>query len=616
MDGFINVNKPKDFTSQDVLNVIKRNFRGTKIGHGGTLDPGATGVLPVCLGKGTKLQDHIMGGEKTYIAEIAFGCDSPTLDMDGDYEICDKGFSLEAEDLLSILPEFIGEIGQVPPMVSAIKRKGVPLYKLARKGKSVELSPRTVTIYGIEVLAFGKRDDLPLVKLKIICSKGTYIRSLARDLGEALGTKAIVASLERVTAGDFSLAEAYTLAEIGDLAAKGDYSFILPLDYCLKNIPAVKCDDIAAVTQVLRGAATDITANIPAGSEVRLLDFADNLLALGEVTAEQKVQPRKVLYTVRQRKKPLQIIDGEFKEYPFSQDTAVALGNFDGVHLGHRYLLEHMALEAENRNLTSLALTFSPHPRDFLTGGAHKYLQTKEAKARHIGAAGVDALWFMNFDASLASMSAQEFVDNIIIKKLRAKILYVGYNFKFGRGAENNAEWLRKYCAVRGIDVRVLEKITYTGIAVSSSNIKDFLCAGDMKRVNELLGYNFSLGGTVVTGRQLGRTIGFPTANLDYSSSVLLPEPGIYITWAKYRGQGHPSVTNIGNCPTVGDNLALTVEVHILDDEPDIYGEDLEVVFLRKLRGEIKFLSLEQLKIKINEDAETARRFFAARKGR
>ncbi|MDO4542266.1 MAG: tRNA pseudouridine(55) synthase TruB, partial [Bacillota bacterium] len=138
MDGFININKPKDFTSHDVLNVLKRSFRSTKIGHGGTLDPNATGVLVVCLGKATKLQDYIMGNTKTYVAEITFGWDSPTLDTDSDVQKVDPDFALDAAKLNTVLKDFVGPIQQVPPMVSAIKNNGVPLYKLAKKGISLE----------------------------------------------------------------------------------------------------------------------------------------------------------------------------------------------------------------------------------------------------------------------------------------------------------------------------------------------------------------------------------------------------------------------------------------------------------------------------------------------
>ncbi|MEG2637955.1 MAG: tRNA pseudouridine(55) synthase TruB [Clostridiales bacterium] len=166
MDGFININKPKDFTSHDVVSVLKRSFRGIKIGHGGTLDPDATGVLPICLGKGTKLQDYVMGQQKKYRAEIIFGYHSPTLDKDGDYFIYDENFTLDSDKLNEVLPDFIGEISQIPPMVSAIKKDGVPLYKLAQRGIEIPLESRLITIYDIKVGEMKKQPLFPLCSWK------------------------------------------------------------------------------------------------------------------------------------------------------------------------------------------------------------------------------------------------------------------------------------------------------------------------------------------------------------------------------------------------------------------------------------------------------------------
>lgn len=612
MDGFININKPKDFTSQDVLNVIKRSFRGTKIGHGGTLDPGATGVLPVCLGKCTKLQDYVMGCQKTYIAQLTFGCHSSTLDKDGDWTVVNKDFQLDRGRLEAVLPQFIGEIQQIPPMVSAIKKDGVALYKLAHKGIELDLPPRPVTIYSIEILEIKEAQPLPWVKLKVTCSKGTYIRSLARDIGFALDTEAMIWELTRTATGRFKIEDSYTIDEVAAMVKKGDYSFLLPPEDMLESMVPVVAKDIGAVAAVLQGNAIDCPQEISEGTTVKILDHNRVLLGLGQVKEKGVVKTEKVLYSCRRRKNPMEIWQSPGDKQDLSKGTVVALGNFDGVHLGHRYILEHMALAGERKGLFSVALTFCPHPKDFFTCGSHKYLQTKAAKTRHIDATGVDALLFLPFDVYLSSLTGAEFVNKILINSLNAKVIYVGYNFKFGSDGKGS-RWLREYCGEKGIEVRVIEKVTYNGAEVSSSVVKEKLAAGDIAAVNRLLGCSFSLEGEVVTGNQLGRTIGFPTANVDFSSSVILPAPGIYITWAKYRGKRHPSVTNVGYRPTVGDNLEPTVEVHILDENPDVYGENMEVLFLSRLRGEEKFPNMEALKDKIVEDAERARKYFAAR---
>ena len=163
------------------------------------------------------------------------------------------------------------------------------------------------------------------------------------------------------------------------------------------------------------------------------------------------------------------------------------------------------------------------------------------------------------------------------------------------------------------MDVHVVDKITYHGEAVSSSTIKEYLSHGALEKANHLLGYAYHCSGEVIYGNQIGRTIGFPTANVDVSSSLFLPSPGIYITWISYDGKRHPSVTNVGYRPTIGDNLELTVEVHILDDSTDLYGKIVEVAFLTRLRGEKKFDGLDALKAQIALDKEKAEEYFARR---
>ncbi|MEG1821313.1 MAG: bifunctional riboflavin kinase/FAD synthetase [Clostridiales bacterium] len=613
MDGFININKPKDFTSHDVVSVLKRSFRGIKIGHGGTLDPDATGVLPICLGKGTKLQDYVMGQQKKYRAEIIFGYHSPTLDKDGDYFIYDENFTLDSDKLNEVLPDFIGEISQIPPMVSAIKKDGVALYKLAQRGIEIPRESRLITIYDIKVGEMKKAAPFPTVQLEITCSKGTYIRSLARDLGEALGTKAIIGELERVSTGAFNLENSYTMEEIAAMVKEGNYSFLLPLDSMLLDINAVTVKDMAEITGVLRGNYLSSVANLRVDETVKILDNAGCLLALAKVEDDLSIKPFKILYDKRKRKQQMQLWNDWSDINTEGKNTAVALGNFDGVHLGHKYLIEHMALMAEQKNLFSVVTAFAPHPRDFFNDTCHKYLQTKKDKIDHIANTGADALFLMPFNEDVAKLSPEEFIDDILVAQLHAKSVFVGYNFKFGNGAQGDIKLLQEYGAKKGIEISILDKITYNDNVVSSSEIKQHLAMGDVQMANKLLGYNFKVAGEVVHGQQLGRTIGFPTANIDFSQSILLPQTGIYTTWAKYKGKRHPSVTNIGVRPTVGENLNLTLEVHILDEDPEIYGENLEVTFLNHIRSEEKFPDLNTLKIKIAEDAAIAQEFFDKR---
>lgn len=612
MDGFININKPKEFTSHDVLNVLKRSFRGMKIGHGGTLDPGATGVLPVCLGKATKLQDYIMGSKKTYEAVIVFGCDSPTLDKDGEVTITDPDFTLDQEALTAALESFVGEIEQVPPMVSAIKKNGVPLYKLAQKGKEVERAPRTVTIHQIEIKSVKPKAPLPTVRVKITCSKGTYIRSLARDLGQALGTTAIIEELSRTATGAFHLADAYTLEEITAMASEGDYTFLRPMEEAVTHLTHVVFPDLADVKNILSGNSVNGDFADDDTEIYAMADRSGSLLALGK-REEDRLKPFKILYGPRFRRKPMAIWRNLDEIDILPHGTAVALGNFDGVHCGHQYLIEHMASSAERSNFSSVVLSFEPHPAEFFQNTLHKYLQIGENKLSHISALGPDAALILPFDQSIARMSPQTFAEEILVRQLDAKSLWVGYNFRFGKDAAGNSQWLQEFGMIHGIEVHILDKLTYRGDTISSSAIKACLKNGDLDKANRLLGYSYHCCGEVVYGNQIGRTIGFPTANVAVDSSLFLPCPGIYITWISYDGKRHPSVTNVGHRPTVGEGLDLTVEVHILDDKPNLYGKTVEVTFLSRIRGEEKFDHLDGLKAQIASDREVAEGYFLRR---
>ena len=203
-DGVLLIDKPAGPTSHDVVNTIRRTFRIDKVGHGGTLDPAATGLLVILLGRGTKLSDHIMGADKVYDGEIRLGTVTDSQDMDGE-TIAENPFSeITREQVEEAMGKMCGDIFQTPPMVSAVKIDGVPLYKLARKGQEVERKARLVHIYRFQMSEWNP----PLVAVNVACTKGTYIRTLAHDLGQSLGCGACLQSLRRVASGNFNVADA------------------------------------------------------------------------------------------------------------------------------------------------------------------------------------------------------------------------------------------------------------------------------------------------------------------------------------------------------------------------------------------------------------------------
>ena len=241
MNGFLIINKPTGRTSSDaVVFVRKRLPRGTAVGHGGTLDPEASGVLPVCVGSATRLFDYIIDKQKTYVARLKLGVETDTQDATGRVVATMPVTAGEAK-VRAVLPNFIGEIEQVPPMYSALKRDGQRLYKLARRGETVALEPRKCRVDDIEYLGY-EGDDTHLLRIK--CGKGVYIRTLCHDIGRALGCGGHMLTLERTAAGIFRIEDALTLEEIDALERDGKLeSVLLPLDQPLEHLPMVRVGD-------------------------------------------------------------------------------------------------------------------------------------------------------------------------------------------------------------------------------------------------------------------------------------------------------------------------------------------------------------------------------------
>ena len=243
MNGFLIANKPTGITSSNlVIFVRKRLPRGTSVGHGGTLDPEASGVLPICVGSATRLFDYIIDKTKTYVAELQLGVETDTQDATGAV-VRELPVTAAEEELREVLREFVGEIEQIPPMYSAIKRGGKRLYQLARKGETVEVEPRKCRVDAVELLeACGEHR----YRIRVDCGKGVYIRTLCHDIGQRLGCGAHMASLERVQAGVFKLEDALTREQIDALAAEGRLAdALLPLDAPLQHLPAVRVGESA-----------------------------------------------------------------------------------------------------------------------------------------------------------------------------------------------------------------------------------------------------------------------------------------------------------------------------------------------------------------------------------
>ena len=240
--GLLNVYKPAGPTSHDLVAWVRRGTGVKKVGHGGTLDPAVTGVLVLCLGPATRLSEYLLGSPKTYVARVHFGVQTNTYDAEGEIVARDPR-PISREQVEAALTGFRGPIAQVPPLYSAIKRGGRKLYELARAGQTVELEARPVTIHRLELLAW----EPPVATLEVICSAGTYIRSLAHDLGQAVGVGAHLAALERTASGRFTAAEAVPWERLVAAMADGTWrAYLLPPDLALADYPAVHLDAAGA----------------------------------------------------------------------------------------------------------------------------------------------------------------------------------------------------------------------------------------------------------------------------------------------------------------------------------------------------------------------------------
>lgn len=266
MDGFINLKKLPDWTSHDCVAKIRRILQTKKVGHGGTLDPAAVGVLPIAIGKATRLLQYLPEG-KAYRAVIRFGVQTTTDDLEGDIIYSEPVTDLTIAQIQAVIPEFIGEITQTPPMYSAIQVNGQRLYKLARAGEVVEVPTRQVRIDKIDILNWTP-GDFPEVEVQIACGGGTYIRSIARDLGDRLGTKGVLAFLERNASCGFQLADSITLEELEQQQQAGTFTPMLPergLAY-LPTATLTTAESIAAWSQGKRLPIDELILTPPSGS--------------------------------------------------------------------------------------------------------------------------------------------------------------------------------------------------------------------------------------------------------------------------------------------------------------------------------------------------------------
>lgn len=285
------------------------------------------------------------------------------------------------------------------------------------------------------------------------------------------------------------------------------------------------------------------------------------------------------------------------------EDTVITLGKFDGLHSGHRYLLEHLQATKQSEQLKSVIFTFTRPPREKIEQETQRVLSTIEEKEYIFEQKQIDYLIEYPFTQEVMCMPAEEFVD-MLVRKLHVKAVIVGTDFRFGYQRTGDPELLKKLGSLYGFKVTVVKKKQYHGEDISSTMIRDMIQAGEIHTANELLGYDYFFQGRIGHGNKIGRTIGIPTINLLPASEKIVPPFGVYASLVEIGQAWYGGITNIGIKPTVGDHNPIGVETHVFDFTRDIYGQTVRIHLKEFLRPEKKFASVAEMKLQISKDME------------
>ncbi len=523
----------------DVCAKLRRILGVRKIGHAGTLDPMAEGVLPVALGRATKDIDHVGGDRKEYKAGMLLGIRTDTEDITGSVTEEFYGELPDEEAVGAAVMSFIGVYDQLTPMYSARKVNGKKLYEYARAGIEVERKSKQVEIFNITI----EDISLPHVSFTVQCSQGTYIRSLCRDIGDKLGCGACMDALTRTQVGSFRAEDAVRIADIENAERNGSIDALLSI------------------------------------------------------------------------KAP----------------TAVALGKFDGTHIGHQALFRELRKRAEREKLRTLVL--------ILKFGRNGILSDEDRKQK-LYELGIDYCIELPFTEEMRNMSAEDFLSSILIGRYNMHAIVAGKDVSFGRGKAGNAAFLEAHAAEFGYTVDFIDKIladdgtghdaVLDGQVASSTLLRRLIADGDMLRVSELLGAPYTLSGPVIHGKGIGKSeMQYPTMNLEVSDELILPPNGVYAVTAciygpdfQKKGKMRPEepkkirgIANLGARPTVHGSTEggtrLRLEIHSFDEIGDVYGCMVKAELLKFIRHEKKFDSISELVEQISEhDVPETRAFF------
>ncbi len=506
-EGYLVVDKPPGMTSHDVVARLRHVLGERRVGHAGTLDPDATGVLVVGVGRATRLLRYAADLDKTYVAEIVLGVATSTLDSSGEVVATFDMSGVDPAAVRTAAESLTGELAQVPPMVSAVKVDGRRLYEFARAGVEVERAPRPVTVFEF---ALETTPSPTVYRARVRCSSGTYVRQLAADLGAALGGGAHLRDLRRLAIGPFRVEDACALEECSPQALRPPAGLVAHLE------TVVVTDPVAA--RIAHGALLETGVLAPRGAgPLAVVSGAGALLAV---------------YARRgTRLAPEVVLAPAVPARPATAATGpvVTIGNFDGVHRGHRRVLREARSLAERLGTRVVVVTFDRHPATTLRPDAvPPTLTTPEQKEALLKASGADEVVTLTFDAARAAQSAEDFVHELVLGTLRASAVVVGANFRFGHRAAGDLALLERLGAESGVAVRGVDLADGDGEPVSSTRVRRLLGEGKLAAAAELLGRPHVVAGNV---REDG--------TIATAAGLLVPPPGLYLV--ELAGAGLPA---------------------------------------------------------------------------
>ena len=293
------------------------------------------------------------------------------------------------------------------------------------------------------------------------------------------------------------------------------------------------------------------------------------------------------------------------KSYSSKKESILTIGTFDGVHVGHNKILKRLIQDSKKNNLSSLVMTFFPHPRMILNKSHEiKMIDTIDEKINLLEKTGLDNLIIHPFDNNFSKIRAKEFVEEILVKKLKIKEIIIGYDHKFGKDREASVEDLKKFGKDYMFTVKEIPAQEIDSIAISSTKIRNAILNGEIEKCNKFLGRNFILTGKVVYGDGLGKKIDFPTANIEIKETYkIIPKNGVYLVKTKINSNTYFGMMNIGIRPTVG-GTNKSLEIHFFNFKDNIYGKNVSIEIIKKIRDEEKFSSIDQLKIQLKKDEQ------------